>query len=253
MESTAWVMLLPTITIVLALLTKEVYMSLLVGIFSGAMLYENFSVFGAVITMFEVMAAKTGENTYLLIFLIILGILVAVIARSGATRTYSEWAARVIHDERSALLVTPVLGVIIFIDDYFNCLTVGTVMRPVTDRFRIARAKLAYVIDATAAPVCIIAPVSSWAAAIASSLPKDSDIDGFALFIQTIPYNIYAWLALVFLFFIIVSGRDFGAMAKVVRSSRENFVVPKDYEDDPADPGAHCRLHLWHALYGRHP
>ncbi len=231
MAQTVWVMLLPVVTIVLALLTKEVYMSLLVGIFTGALLYTNFSVFDAVITMFEVMAAKVGDNANLLIFLIILGILVAVIARSGATRAYSDWAVKTIHTERGALLVTPILGVIIFIDDYFNCLTVGTVMRPVTDRFRIARAKLAYVIDATAAPVCIVAPVSSWAAAVASSLPQGTDIDGFALFIQTIPYNIYAWLTLVFLFFIILSGRDFGAMAKSVRGSRENFAVPEEYGD----------------------
>ena len=231
MAQTAWVMLLPIVTILLALLTKEVYMSLIIGIFTGALLYTNFSVFDSVIAMFEVMAEKVGENANLLIFLIILGILVAVIARSGATRAYSDWAYRRIHSERGALLVTPILGVIIFIDDYFNCLTVGTVMRPVTDRFRIAREKLAYVIDATAAPVCIIAPVSSWAAAIASSLPKDSDIDGFSLFLQTIPFNIYAWLTLVFLFFIILSGRDFGLMAKRVRESRENFVVPKEYGD----------------------
>ena len=228
-------MMLPIITIMMALLTKEVYMSLIVGIFSGALLYESFSVFDAVITMFQVMSLKTGENTNLLIFLIILGILVAVIARSGATQAYSEWAARTIHSERSALLVTPILGVIIFIDDYFNCLTVGTVMRPVTDRFKIARAKLAYVIDATAAPVCIVAPVSSWAAAIASSVPKDSDIDGFDLFLQTIPYNLYAWLALMFLFFIIMSGRDFGSMAKTVKQSRKHFEVPKEYGDAEYD------------------
>ena len=224
-------MLLPIVTIVLALLTKEIYMSLLIGIFTGAMLYTGFSVFDSVITMFDVMAANVGDNANLLIFLIILGIQVAVIARSGATRAYSDWAVHAIHTERGALLVTPILGIIIFIDDYFNCLTVGTVMRPVTDRFKIARAKLAYVIDATAAPVCIVAPVSSWAAAVASSLPQDSDIDGFALFIQTIPYNIYAWLTLAFLFFIIISGRDFGPMAKSVRKNREHFTVPEDYED----------------------
>ena len=232
MAQTAWVMLLPIITIVLALLTKEIYMSLLVGIFAGALLYTQFSVFDAVITMFEVMSAKVGENANLLIFLIILGILVAIIARSGATRAYSDWAVRAIDSERGALLVTPILGVIIFIDDYFNCLTVGTVMRPVTDRFKIARAKLAYVIDATAAPVCIIAPVSSWAAAVTSALPQDSNIDGFALFLQTIPNNLYAWLTLVFLFFIILSGRDFGPMAKSVKESRENLVVPEEYSDE---------------------
>ncbi len=231
MAQTSWVMLLPIVTIVLALLTKEVYMSLLIGIFTGALLYTGFSVFDAVITMFEVMAAKVGDNANLLIFLIILGILVALIARSGATRAYSDWAVKAIHTERGALLVTPVLGIIIFIDDYFNCLTVGTVMRPVTDRFRIARAKLAYVIDATAAPVCIVAPVSSWAAAVASSLPQGTDIDGFSLFIRTIPYNYYAWLTLVFLFFIILTGKDFGIMARTVRRNREDFRIPEAYED----------------------
>ena len=235
MAQTLWVMLLPVVTIVLALLTKEIYMSLLIGIFTGALFYTNFSVFDAVIAMFEVMASKVGENANLLIFLIILGIQVAVIARSGATRAYSDWAVGTIRSERGALLVTPILGIIIFIDDYFNCLTVGTVMRPVTDRFKIARAKLAYVIDATAAPVCIIAPVSSWAAAVASSLPADSDLDGFSIFLQTIPYNLYAWLTLLFLFFIILTGRDFGPMGKIVRRNRENFEVPEAYGDEEYD------------------
>ena len=231
MAQTAWAMLPPIITIVLALWTKEVYMSLIIGIFSGAMLFTEFSVLGSIITMFEIMAEKIGGNANILIFLVILGILVAVITRSGATRAYGEWAGRAIKSQRSALLVTPLLGIIIFIDDYFNCLTVGTVMRPVTDKFKIARTKLAYVIDATAAPICIIAPVSSWAAAVGSSLPEDSSIDGFGLFLQTIPFNIYAWLTIVFMFFIILSGRDFGAMAKSVTESEAHFVVPKEYED----------------------
>lgn len=231
MAQTAWAMLPPIITIVLALLTKEVYMSLIIGIFSGAMLFTDFSVLGSIIAMFEIMADKIGGNANILIFLVILGILVAVITRSGATRAYGEWAGRVIKSQRAALLVTPLLGIIIFIDDYFNCLTVGTVMRPVTDKFKVARAKLAYIIDATAAPICIIAPVSSWAAAVGSSLPEDSSIDGFGLFLQTIPFNLYAWLTIAFMFFIILSGRDFGAMAKSVSESEEHFVVPKEYED----------------------
>ena len=120
--------------------------------------------------------------------MVLLGIIVAAIARSGASRAYGEWAASVIRGKRSSLLVTSILGVVIFIDDYFNCLTVGTVMRPVADKFNVTRAKLAYIIDATAAPICIIAPVSSWAAAVSSSLPEDSAIDGFSLFLQTIPF-----------------------------------------------------------------
>ncbi|MBR4695478.1 MAG: Na+/H+ antiporter NhaC family protein, partial [Selenomonadaceae bacterium] len=231
MAQTAWAMLPPLITIVLALLTKEVYMSLIIGIFSGALFFTDFSVLESIITMFEIMADKIGGNANILIFLVILGILVAVITRSGATRAYGEWAGRVIKSQRAALLVTPLLGIIIFIDDYFNCLTVGTVMRPVTDRFKVARTKLAYIIDATAAPICIIAPVSSWAAAVGSSLPEDSSIDGFSLFLQTIPFNLYAWLTIAFMFFIILSGRDFGAMAKSVLESEEHFVVPKEYED----------------------
>ena len=231
MAHTAWAMLPPLITIALALWTKEVYMSLIIGIFSGALLFTDFSVLGAIITMFEIMAEKIGGNANILIFLVILGILVAVITRSGATRAYGEWAGRAIKSQRMALLVTPLLGIIIFIDDYFNCLTVGTVMRPVTDKFKIARAKLAYIIDATAAPICIIAPVSSWAAAVGSSLPEDSNIDGFGLFLQTIPYNLYAWLTILFMFFIILSGRDFGPMAKSVSESEAHFVVPKEYED----------------------
>ena len=224
-------MLPPLITIFLALLTKEVYMSLIIGIFFGALLVTDFSVLGSILTMFEIMGEKIGGNANILIFLAILGILVAVITRSGATRAYGEWAGRVIKSQRMALVVTPLLGLIIFIDDYFNCLTVGTVMRPVTDAFKVARTKLAYVIDATAAPVCIIAPVSSWAAAVGSSLPEDSTVDGFALFLQTIPFNLYAWLTLAFMFFIVLTGKDFGAMAKSVSESEEHFVVPKEYED----------------------
>ena len=186
MAATAWSILPPVITIVLALWTKEVYMSLIIGIFSGALLFTGGNILTAILTMFEVMADKVGSNVNILVFLVILGILVAAITRSGATKAYGDWAVKTIKGPRSALLLTALLGVVIFIDDYFNCLTVGTVMRPVTDKFKIARTKLAYIIDATAAPICIIAPVSSWAAAVGSSLPEDTTIDGFALFLHTI-------------------------------------------------------------------
>lgn len=231
MAETAWSVLPPIITIVLALITKEVYMSLLVGIFSGALLYTGFDVLTAITTMFEVMADKVGGNINILVFLVILGILVAAITRSGATRAYGEWAARNIKGRRSAMLLTALLGVVIFIDDYFNCLTVGTVMRPITDKFKISRAKLAYIIDATAAPICIIAPVSSWAAAVGSSLPEDSTIDGFSLFLQTIPFNLYAWLTMLFMVFIVVSQRDIFSMASYVKKNQENFIVPTEYRD----------------------
>lgn len=224
-------MLPPIITIVLALATKEVYMSLLVGIFSGALLYTNFSVLQAILTMFGVMADKVGANVNILVFLVILGILVAAITRSGATNAYGVWAQRAIKGPRSALLVTALLGIVIFIDDYFNCLTVGTVMRPVTDKFQIARTKLAYIIDATAAPVCILAPVSSWAAAVGSALPAGSSIDGFSLFLQTIPFNLYAIMALLFMCFIIATGRDFSEMRKSVQENARAFYVPPEYRD----------------------
>ena len=231
MAATAWSILPPVITIVLALWTKEVYMSLIIGIFSGALLFTGGNILESILTMFTVMSDKVGSNVNILVFLVILGILVAAISRSGATRAYGEWASKTIKGQRSALLLTALLGIVIFIDDYFNCLTVGTVMRPVTDKLKVARTKLAYIIDATAAPVCIIAPVSSWAAAVGSSLPEDSTIDGFSLFLQTIPFNLYAWLTILFMLFIIWTARDFAAMGESIRANSKKFVIPKEYAD----------------------
>lgn len=228
MEVSAISLLPPIITIFLALATKEVYFSLIIGIFAGTMLFTGGDFLQAIIKFFEIMAGKIGGNVNILAFLVILGILVAAITKSGATRAYGEWARRVISGKKSAMGLTAFLGILIFIDDYFNCLTVGTVMRPVTDKFKIARAKLAYIIDSTAAPICIIAPVSSWAAAVASSLPEGANIDGFALFLQTIPFNLYAILTMVFMVFIIVSGRDFATMGKTV----QEFKIPKEYQDN---------------------
>ena len=234
MENSALSMLPPIITIILALLTKEVYMSLIIGIFAGAMLFTGGSFIESIVTLFGIMESKVGGNVNILVFLVILGILVAAISRSGATRAYGEWARSVISGKRSALGLTAFLGMLIFIDDYFNCLTVGTIMRPVTDKFKIARAKLAYIIDATAAPICIIAPVSSWAAAVGSSLPEGTDIDGFALFIETIPFNLYAILTMIFMAFIIMTGRDFATMGATVRKNNEHFEVPTEYKDTAA-------------------
>ena len=231
MEVSAMAMLPPIITIVLALATKEVYFSLIIGIFSGAMIFTGGSFLESITTFFEIMSGKIGDNVNILAFLVILGILVAAITRSGATRAYGDWARRTISGKKSALGVTAFLGILIFIDDYFNCLTVGTVMRPVTDKFKIARAKLAYVIDSTAAPVCIIAPVSSWAAAVSSSLPEDSLVDGFVLFLQTIPFNFYAILTMLFMAFIVVSGRDFSTMRKSVDESLDEVKIPAEYQD----------------------
>lgn len=231
MEVSAISMLPPIITIVLALATKEVYFSLILGIFSGVMIFTGGNFLESITTFFNIMAEKIGDNVNILAFLVILGILVAAITRSGATKAYGDWARRTISGKKSALGVTAFLGILIFIDDYFNCLTVGTVMRPVTDKFKIARAKLAYVIDSTAAPICIIAPVSSWAAAVSSSLPEDSLVDGFLLFLQTIPFNFYAILTMIFMAFIVLSGRDFATMRKSVEESLDEVKIPAEYKD----------------------
>ena len=235
MSETIWSLVPPLITIALALYTKEVYISLIVGILTGALMFCNFNVISAIDTMFTIMEAKVGGNVNILVFLVLLGILVAAISRSGASKAYGEWAARSIKGKASALFVTSFLGMLIFIDDYFNCLTVGTVMRPVTDKFKVTRAKLAYIIDATAAPICIIAPVSSWAAAVSSSLPEDSKIDGFQLFLQTIPYNYYAWFTLIFLMFLIWSGKDFATMAAFEKKYGTEVLVPAEYQNEEAE------------------
>ncbi len=235
MSQTIWSLVPPLITIALALYTKEVYISLIVGILTGALMFCDFNIISAIDTMFTIMESKVGGNVNILVFLVLLGILVAAISKSGASKAYGEWAARSIKGKASALFVTSFLGMLIFIDDYFNCLTVGTVMRPVTDKFKVTRAKLAYIIDATAAPICIIAPVSSWAAAVSSSLPEDSKIDGFQLFLQTIPYNYYAWFTLAFLMFLIWSGKDFATMAAFEEKYGTDVLVPAEYQNEEAE------------------
>ncbi|QNM07036.1 Na+/H+ antiporter NhaC family protein [Qiania dongpingensis] len=228
MAGTAWALLPPVVAIALALITKEVYLSLLIGIVSGALLVTGFKPLASVETTFSIMGDKIGGNVDILIFLVLLGILVALITKSGASKAYGNWASKVIKSKRGALLSTVLLGSLIFVDDYFNCLTVGTVMRPVTDKYKISRAKLAYIIDATAAPVCIIAPISSWAAAVGSSLPEGSGIDGFSLFIRTIPFNLYAILTIIFMLYLIIRNIDYGAMKryeeKTAREGEETAV-----------------------------
>lgn len=233
MSETIWSIAPPLITIVLALATKEVYISLVIGILTGSFLYTQFAPLMTIETMFVIMAEKIGANVNILIFLVCLGILVALITKSGASGAYGEWAGRTIKSRRSSLLLTSLLGTLIFVDDYFNCLTVGAVMRPVTDKFRVTRAKLAYIIDSTAAPVCILAPVSSWAAAVGSSLPANSNIDGFALFLQTIPFNYYAIFTVAFMLFIIIYDRDFSTMAAYERqySELEEQIATHQHEE----------------------
>ncbi len=218
--STPIALLPPIIAIALALVTKEVYSSLFLGIVSGALLYSNFNVELALNTMFfnedGGMLYKISDtfNAGILVFLVMLGILVALMNRAGGSAAFGVWASKRIKTRIGAQVATVVLGMLIFVDDYFNCLTVGSVMRPVTDSHKVSRAKLSYIIDATAAPVCIIAPISSWAAAVTSSVPEDADINGFQTFIRTIPYNYYALLTLVMMFVVIFRRLDYGPMKK---------------------------------------
>ncbi|MEF2838347.1 MAG: Na+/H+ antiporter NhaC family protein [Oscillospiraceae bacterium] len=201
----------PVIAIALALLTKEVYSSLFVGILAGSLIYTNCNPWNMVLNTFDVMISKICDswNVGILIFLVMLGMMVSMINKAGGSAAYGRWAAKRIKNKRGASIATSILGMLIFIDDYFNCLTVGSVMRPVTDKHKISREKLAYIIDATAAPVCIIAPISSWAAAVSSVAPEG---EGLSLFISSIPYNLYALLTLFTVPFMACIGLDYGKM-----------------------------------------
>lgn len=218
--ATIFALLPPVIAIGLALVTKEVYTSLLAGIITGGLLYANGNLELMLHTIFFEkeggMIAKLSDswNVGILVFLVMLGILVSMLNKAGGSAAFGKWASKHIKTRIGAQISVMILGVLIFVDDYFNCLTVGSVMRPVTDRHKVSRAKLSYIIDATAAPVCIIAPISSWAAAVTSSVPADADINGFAVFLQTIPYNLYAVLTLVMVVFVTVLRVDFGPMKK---------------------------------------
>ncbi len=215
MIETGWISLLPPIiAITLALITKEVYSSLFIGILSGMFIYAacgDGTFLSAIAMTFDMMCAKMSDNSYMIIFLALLWAVVMLVSRSGGSQAYGRWAEKRLKTKRSALLFTSLLGVLVFIDDGFNCLTVGTVMRPITDRLKASREKLAYIIDATAAPVCIIAPVSSWAVAVASEV---SETNGFNTFISTIPYNFYALMTILMVVIITITGRDFGPMKK---------------------------------------
>ncbi len=212
--STVMALVPPIVAIGLALVTKEVYSSLFIGILFGGVLYSEFSFEGTVVHVFSdgfVGSIADAYNVGILLFLVILGAMVAMMNRAGGSAAFGRWASKHIKTRVGAQLCTVVLGCLIFIDDYFNCLTVGSVMRPVTDKHNVSRAKLAYLIDATAAPVCIIAPISSWAAAV-SGFAKGSGMNGFQLFISAIPYNFYAILTITMMLFLAFSKFDYGPM-----------------------------------------
>ncbi len=226
---TWWSLVPPLLAIILALITKEVYSSLIIGVAVGAMMYTGFHPWNAFVAFFDIM--KNSMNLNILIFDVLLGMIIVLMAKSGGSAAYGRWAGSKIKSKKSASLATMGLGVLIFVDDYFNCLTVGSVMRPVTDRYKVSRAKLAYIIDATAAPVCIIAPISSWAAAVNSYVPKDAEITGFQLFLRTIPYNLYAILTLVMVLYIILTGFDFGLMKKHERNAENGDLFTSGAEE----------------------
>lgn len=219
--NTFWALLPPIIAIVLALLTKEVYSSLFIGIVAGGLLYSNFGFEGTVLHVFSdgiVSVLSDSYNVGILIFLVILGTMVCLMNKAGGSAAFGRWAQKNIKTRAGAQLASILLGCLIFIDDYFNCLTVGSVMRPITDKHNVSRAKLAYIIDATAAPVCIIAPISSWAAAV-SGFAEDGQ--GLNLFIRAIPYNFYALLTIVMMIGLVLLKVDFGPMAKFERNAIE--------------------------------
>ena len=210
--ATFWSLIPPVVAIVLALITKEVYSSLFLGILVGAILYSGGNFEGTVNHIFSegmISVLSSSSNVGILVFLVILGTMVCLMNRAGGSAAFGRWAGKHIRTRVGAELATILLGVLIFIDDYFNCLTVGSVMRPITDQHNVSRAKLAYLIDATAAPVCIIAPISSWAAAVSGFVPGE---DGMSVFVRAIPYNYYALLTIVMMVSMVLMKAEFGAM-----------------------------------------
>jgi len=236
MIEAGWLSIIPPIVaIVLALITKEVYSSLFIGVFAGMFIYctlTGTSLILSVQYVIEMMAYKLGDNAMMVIFLGLLGALVYVITKAGGSQAYGKWASTKLKSPVSAKLATVILGTLIFIDDYFNCLTVGSVMRPITDKFNISREKLAYIIDSTAAPVCIIAPISSWAVAVSSELGG-----GLSAFMQTIPFNLYALLTLTMILILCFKDLDFGSMKQAELNAKNTSVNTETIEADANSKG----------------
>lgn len=228
---TIWAILPAVIAIAIALKTKEVYLSLFIGIFVGALLLSDFHIVHTVEKVFEIMMTNLSDswNIGIMIFLVSLGTLVTLTTKAGGSQAYGNWVQKKIKNKQSALFSTFGLGALIFVDDYFNCLTVGSVMRDICDKFQISRAKLAYIIDATAAPICIIAPISSWAAAVTGYTSGD----GFILFLQTIPFNLYALLTIIMVILVIKMDLNFGGMKKheLVASDGDVHFGNKEYQE----------------------
>ncbi|MBE7015844.1 MAG: Na+/H+ antiporter NhaC family protein [Ruminococcaceae bacterium] len=240
-----WSLLPSIVAIGLALITKEVYSSLFAGIVVGGLLYANFNIENTIVHVFQngfIASVADAYNVGILIFLVVLGALVAMMNKAGGSAAFGRWASEKIKSRVGAQLATVVLGCLIFIDDYFNCLTVGSVMRPVTDKNNISRAKLAYLIDATAAPVCIIAPISSWAAAV-SGFAEGSGMNGFELFISAIPYNFYALLTIFTMVTMTIMKFDFGPMKLHEENAKKGdlFTTAKEKFQEVADESANVK------------
>lgn len=234
-KNTMWALAPPVIAIMLALITKEVYSSLFLGILTGALLNADFDPVGGLNRLFPdgIMAMLADKwNVGILVFLVILGTMVQLMNRTGGSAAFGTWAANRIKSREGAQLSTMLLGCLIFIDDYFNCLTVGSVMRPVTDKHKISRAKLAYLIDSTAAPVCIIAPISSWAAAVSGFVKGEN---GISIFVQSIPFNFYALLTILMMVLIICMKIDFGSMLLHENNARQGDLFTSGKSEQPSE------------------
>lgn len=239
MYATFWSLVPPVVAIVLALITKEVYSSLFIGILVGALFYSGFSFEGTVTHIFQGGIISVLSDTYnvgILVFLVILGAMVSLMNKAGGSAAFGRWASTKIKSRAGAQLATICLGVLIFIDDYFNCLTVGSVMRPVTDKFQVSRSKLSYLIDATAAPVCIIAPISSWAAAVTGFVEGE---DGFSIFIKAIPYNFYALLTIFMMVAMVLMKMEYGLMGKHEVNAIHGDIYTTDSRPYAAEEGIH--------------
>ncbi len=247
MYGTIWALLPPVVAIVLALITKEVYSSLFIGIVTGALIYTGFSPIGTLDTIINegfIQSVADAWNIGIFMFLVLLGTMVALMNLAGGSKAFGGWAKTHVKTRTGALLATFLLGVLIFVDDYFNCLTVGSVMMPVTDGHKISRAKLAYIIDATAAPICMIAPISSWAAAV-SGMVDEGVYSGIELFVRAIPYNYYSLLTIVFVIGLCVMNFDYGPMKKHEKNAEQKGdlftegekVQIADYAPEGSDKG----------------
>jgi Na+/H+ antiporter NhaC len=231
MVGTFWSLVPAIVAIALALITKEVYSSLFIGILIGGVFYSGLSFTGFFTHVFQdgfITQLSDSYNVGILLFLVVLGIMVALMNKAGGSAAFGNWAKKHIKSKVGAQLATICLGVMIFIDDYFNCLTVGSVMRPVTDKYKVSREKLAYLIDATAAPVCIIAPISSWAAAVSGFVTEGEN--GLALFIKAIPFNFYALLTIVMMLALVLMKTEYGKMSKYEKALQ--MMSDADYEEE---------------------